>query len=92
MTSGGMSGNLAFCLHNIKLTVREAGVQFRRVVVHYGNGADDTLEVAEHLPAGGQTRAIDLRGSDRVIRSIDLWYDANSFRGRHPVVSVYGRR
>jgi len=77
---------------SIKLRVREVPVQFRRAVVHYGDGADDKLEVGDRVPVGGETRAIDLRGSDRVIRSIDLWYDANSFHGKRAVVSVYGRR
>lgn len=35
---------------------------------------------------------IDLRGGDRVIRSVELWYDARSLGGRKAVVKVHGRR
>jgi hypothetical protein len=74
----------------IKLTVQRAGVDFRRVVVHYGNGGDQTISMRGTIRAGGETRAIDLDGKDRVIRSVEFWYDANS-RGRRGVVRLYGK-
>jgi hypothetical protein len=44
------------------------------------------------IAAGGETRAIDLEGNDRVIRSVEFWYDANTIRGRQAQVRVYGLR
>jgi hypothetical protein len=76
--------------HRIRLAVRHAGVDFHRVVVHYGNGADEELEIRDTIPAGGSTRAIDLRGGDRVIQSVSFWYDAKTRGGRKAVVSLYG--
>jgi hypothetical protein len=74
----------------IKLTVRRAGVDFRRVVVHYGNGGDQSISLKGTIRAGGESRAIDLEGNDRVIRSVEFWYDANS-RGRQGIVRLYGK-
>lgn len=76
----------------LKLGVSRAGVQFRSVTVHYANGGSQELELREVIPAGGESRVIDLQGDERVVRSIDLVYDAQSRRGRHAVVRVWGRR
>ena len=75
----------------IKLTVQRASVDFRKVVVHYGNGADQNVDLRNTIPAGGESRAIDLEGSDRVIRSVEFWYDANTRRGRRAVVRLFGK-
>jgi hypothetical protein len=75
----------------IKLVVRRASVDFYRVVVHYANGGRQEVELRNTIPAGGETRAIDLRGGERVIRSVEFWYDANTARGRRAVVRLFGR-
>lgn len=77
----------------IQFRVSRRPIEIHRVVVHYGNGGDDALDVRERIRAGGQTRWIDLRGGDRVIRSIDFWYDAQSIgRGGTANLRVYGKR
>ena len=76
----------------IKLTVQRASVDFRRIVVHFANGGDQEVEVRNTIRAGGETRAIDLRGGDRVITSVDFWSDANTTRGRQALVRLFGRR
>jgi hypothetical protein len=74
----------------IKLTVQRAAVDFHRVVVHYGNGGKQEIELRNTIPAGGESRAIDLSGSDRVINRVEFWYDARTFRGRRAVVRLFG--
>lgn len=76
----------------IKFTVQRASVDFHRVVVHFGNGRDQRIEMRNTIPAGGETRAIDLDGSERIIRSIEFWYDANTIRGRRAQVRAFGMR
>ncbi len=78
---------------SIQLRVVGAPVEFQRVIVHYGNGASDELEVRQYIPAGGQTRAIDLRGDDRVINSVEFLYSKARWRsGARPRVLLYGDR
>ncbi len=76
----------------IKLTVQRASVDFHRVVVHFGNGSDQRIELRNTIAAGGESRAIDLEGNERVIRSVEFWYDANTIRGRRAQVRVFGLR
>jgi hypothetical protein len=74
----------------IKLTVNRHAVDFQKVVVHFGNGSDQTLAMRNTVPAGGETRAIDLEGTNRFIRSVEFWYDAKS-RGGRAMVRLYGK-
>jgi hypothetical protein len=73
----------------IKIAVARRGVDFHRVVVHFANGGDQEVEMRHTIPAGGETRAIDLRAGERVIRSVEFWYDARSIRGRRALVRLY---
>ena len=76
----------------IKLFVQNEGIEFDRVAVTYGNGTKDEMEIRSFIQAGGETRVLDLRGGDRVIRKIDFWYKSNPNTKRKTQVVVYGRR
>ena len=54
--------------------------------------ADEELEFRERINAGGQTRPLDLRGSDRVIKSVEFWYEKARWGEHRPTVELYGRR
>ena len=75
----------------IQLRVHGGAVNFDRVVVRYGNGTQEELQIRSHIPAGGQTRIIDLPGERRIIQSVDFWYGKANWRKR-PMVSLYGVR
>lgn len=77
----------------VKFEVQRHAVDFQRVVIHFGNGDDQKVDLRDTIRAGGETRVIDIEGANRVIRSIDFWYDANTIgRGGRAVVRVLGRR
>ena len=76
----------------IRIGVKRSAVRFVKVTVVYGAGTSDDLEVRDVIPAGGQSRAIDLRGANRIIRRIDFVYEAKSLGRRGAVVEVFGRR
>ena len=75
----------------IQLRVSDGAINFERVVVRYGNGTQEEIPVRARIPAGGQTRVIDLPGERRIIQSVDLWYSKGNWR-RRPKVSLYGIR
>lgn len=76
----------------IKLRVRRSAVKFVDVKVVYGNGSTDDLAIRDVIPKGGESRIIDLRGNDRVIRQVDFVYEAKSIGRRGALVQVWGRR
>ncbi len=76
----------------IKLMVENEGVQFEHVVVHFANGGKQEMVLRDFIPAGGETRVMDLTGRDRVIRSVDFFYKSNAVTKRKGKVALYGRR
>jgi hypothetical protein len=75
---------------SLQLEVRGGAIEFQRVVVHFDNGADHTLDIRYRIPDGGRTREIDLPGDRRRIRSVEFWYSKEGWRSR-PYVNLYGR-
>jgi hypothetical protein len=76
----------------LQIQVDRAPIEFQRVVVHYANGQEESLELRDRINPGRRTRAIDLQGGDRVITHIDFWYSKGNWSSRRmPRVRVYGR-
>lgn len=76
----------------IKLFVENEGIHFERVVVHFGNGGKEEMDIRDFIPAGGETRVLDLRGRDRVIRKVSFSYKSNAMTKKKAKVILYGRR
>ena len=78
--------------HALKLVVERAPVHFVSMKIHFGNGETQDVELRAVVPAGGETRAIDVAGSERVVRRVEFWYEAQTVR-RHKgaVVRLFGR-
>jgi hypothetical protein len=75
----------------IQLQVAGGPVEFDHVVVHFGNGSSEPIQVRYRIQDGGSTRVIDLPGARRMIRSVELWYSKGRWEGR-PTVTLYGFR
>ena len=76
----------------IQIKVEKAAIEFDRVVVHYGNGGSEPIQIRHRVPAGGQTRVIDLPGDERILQSVEFWYSRASVSSRKPKVRLFGRR
>jgi len=74
----------------IQLRVQGGEIEFQRVVVHFENGADSDVAIRDRIPAGGQTRAIDLPGDNRRIDSVEIWYGKGNWGRRQPNLRLYG--
>jgi hypothetical protein len=67
----------------IRLKAGGSDVHMLDLKVVYSNGEVDDLPVRADIRAGGQTRAIDLKGRERSIRQIEMVYRSKpSFRGQ----------
>jgi hypothetical protein len=73
-----------------RMCVRFAGVQVRDIDIRFVNGARQDVPVRRFFAPGTCTRVVDLRGSRRNIRRIDITYRRiNS--NRLPVVAFFAR-
>lgn len=77
----------------LQVRVRGNAVEFRDMKVHFANGRTQDVELRRVIPAGGESRVIDLVGNDRIVERVEFWYDAQA-RGRagHARVRLFGRR
>jgi hypothetical protein len=76
----------------IQLRVQGGAIEFQRVVVHFENGADTDVQVRDRIQAGDTTRAIDLPGDQRRIRSVEIWYGKENWGSVRPTLVLFGRR
>ncbi|MCB0658204.1 MAG: hypothetical protein KDC57_18800 [Saprospiraceae bacterium] len=75
----------------LKLMVEDGPIEVDHIVVHYRRGKPEELNVRQHLPAGGETRVLDLRGGDRIIRRVVFYYQSTNTEGRRAKVTLYGK-
>jgi len=84
-------GSAAGRYRSLQIRVANGPIEFDHIVVHYGNGESETLQVRDVIRAGGHSRAIPLSG-DRIVDSFELWYGkANPGSGK-PEVNLWGRQ
>jgi hypothetical protein len=76
----------------IRFFVQGGDIEIQRVVVHFENGADTEVEVRDRVRNGRTTRAIDLPGDERRIRSVEFWYGKENWNRSRPQLVLYGRR
>jgi hypothetical protein len=76
----------------IQLRVVGNGLFIYDLDVLYGNGAREDISVRLHIPQGGQTRVIDLRGGARVIAAVTMTYERPADGDGETVVQVWGQR
>ena len=76
----------------IRFFVQGGDIEIQRVVVHFDNGADTEVEVRDRIRNGRTTRAIDLPGDERRIRSVEFWYGRENWGRSRPQLVLYGRR
>jgi len=75
----------------IQLKVSGGPIEFMKVIVHYGNGNAEPVEIREKIPAGGKTRVIDLPGERRVIQSVEFFYAKANKASARPRVRLFAK-
>jgi hypothetical protein len=76
----------------IKLTVTKSGVQFKDMKVHFSNGTVIDVNIRRLIPAGGETRVIDLPGANRNIQKVVFWYESTERNKKRATVRLWGLR
>lgn len=77
---------------SIFLEVRDGDVFVNDIEIVYGNGNRERLEINRMLRSGERSPPLDLRKDRRVIREIELRYQARPGERRRPTVTVFGTR
>lgn len=75
----------------IRLKVERNSVFMNYLGVIYSNGGRDRIPIAGWIPRGGYSRVIDLRGGQRHIRQVELYYRSVPNDRRKARVEVWAR-
>jgi hypothetical protein len=75
----------------LQIRIKNAPIEFDRIVVHYGDGEPEILQVRDVIRAGGHSRAIALQG-DRFVKSFELWYGKANPNSGKPELTLWGQR
>jgi hypothetical protein len=78
-------------LKALQIRVKGSSVDFHKVIIVYGNGRRQEVIMRNTIGPRGASRQIDLVGDERIVRSVEFWYDANTVRGRKALVRLYGQ-
>ena len=82
-------GRLEGRYKSVRLSVAGNAIFLNDVKIVYANGNVDDYPVKAQVPAGSQTRTIDLKGERRSIKQIELTYRSRpSFKGRATVCVI----
>jgi hypothetical protein len=77
---------------HILIKVKGNGIYILDLDVRYSNGAPDHIPMGLHIPRGGQSRVINLRGGDRNIRNVSFTYRRPGDFDGPATVELWGQR
>ena len=78
--------------HRVQLRVEKGPIEVIKLVVHFGDGEPEELFVRSRIGAGSRTRWIALRGFERYINSVEIWYAKAAWGERRPEIELFGER
>ena len=76
---------------HIRLEVKKANIHLTKVVVIYRHGAPETIQVKRNIPAGSFTRAVNLRGGNRIIHKVVFYYNTHAYEGKRAKITLWGK-
>jgi hypothetical protein len=76
----------------IKFEVRGTDVEFKKVTVTYENGDPEEVEIRDTVRRGGKSRAIDLKGGNRVIKKVLIAFKVDKDPDRNARIVLMGHK
>jgi hypothetical protein len=76
-----------------KLQVRVLGhaVQFRSMTIHFGNDETHEVQFAPLMKAGSASKPIDVPGAERIVKSVEFTYDAQTIGDKGATIKLFGK-
>ena len=75
----------------VKVKVKKGSLNMHSLVLHYGNGEKDEINLKQNFGAESESRVIDLPGNKRVIQKAVFTYDTKTKSDVKAVVELWGR-
>ncbi|EZH75555.1 hypothetical protein ATO12_01870 [Aquimarina atlantica] len=75
----------------LKVKVTGGSLNMHKMVIQYGNGKKDVIQLKHNFSRKSETRIIDLKGGKRIIRDITFFYDTKNLSRKKAKVHVFGK-
>lgn len=76
----------------LKLAVTGGNLNLHRMIVEYGNGTKEQIDVRHQFSKFSTSRIIDLNGGQRIIKDITFFYDTKNHSKNRATLHVFGRK
>jgi hypothetical protein len=77
----------------LKFKVTNSPLNLQRMLVRYDDGGlPESIPVNSTVPKGGESRAIDLKGGKRKLKSVEYWYDTKGILNGRANMTLFGLR
>ena len=78
-------------IRELRMSIKNAPINFKRIVVHYKDGQKQELDFMENVAMNSDARVIQLAGDGHVIDRVEYWYETASLGGKKAHITLYGR-
>ncbi|MEZ4920244.1 MAG: DUF2541 family protein [Saprospiraceae bacterium] len=75
----------------LKFKAEGAPINMHKMKVVFRNGQSQEIALRNNIPAGGESRVIDLQGNRRIIQKVVFWYDTKNFAGKRATLHLWGK-
>jgi hypothetical protein len=78
-------------LSAIKIKSRKGGINLQRCVIYFANGDKKSIELRNDIPAGGESRVINLPGNKQPISKFTYWYGIPHSGDQKAELEIWGK-
>lgn len=75
---------------SLQLKVANGSLTMHSIQIEYRDGTRNKIELAHHFKPGNDTRLIYLKEHYRIIKSITIWYDTDSYSRNNATLLIFG--
>ncbi len=74
----------------LKIQVDKSNVHLSKMIVFYRHGSPETVHLKKNILAGTSSRALDLKGINRIIHKVVFYYNTHLYEGKRAKVTLLG--
>jgi hypothetical protein len=78
-------------LSAIKIKSKKGALNLQRCVIHFANGERKSIELRNDIPAGGESRVINLVGNKSSMTKFVFWYGSSQSGAEKAEIEIWGR-
>ena len=75
----------------IKIRVKKGGINLHRCEIWFQNGTKKSVDLRNDVPAGSESREIDLTDKNNSVEKVVFWYDTRNYGKQNAEVELWGK-